>query len=343
MGKIKAPPLGKRMGVATFGEVEFQLVFSRFRTLDLVKKNTSMQDVALACAAVVHQYTGADKTGIVYDDAVQILKSAVQIEWYKAHEREVPEQCVTNLLALIESSGNGASSTGGSRKNGQPKIMDIITDGLLRNLPEQEIISTVHSRFPDARTGPRDLAFYRHKLRKSGHLPPVERRPRSLRKENTMSKKDKAEGETATVEHPTKTIDVLRQAKDEGLSIEQTAKKLHAILDDRPAEEKVIKDVIILGIMDGLDTDTIVKNVHETFADVESVTPRTSAKDVAYYRTRLRKDYNLAVAGNPRKTKSATAEETDVDADEVEGETPAPRRTPRRKKVVQDDEGETEE
>lgn len=335
MGKIVAPPFKKRLGTVFLGEIDFPIFYGRFETLDYVDR-VVMQDILLACAAVTH-----NKSGIQYDYAVKIVKSALQIEWYKHREKEVPAILATNLAGLIvEATTQKIESPAGGGKRSGLKIKDIIIDGLLRNLPEADIIQTVHSQFPEARTGPRDLAYYRHVLRKSGDLPPPEPRQKTSRKETTMAKTKDAEETQESKPRKVRTIDILNRAKEEGLETSEVARLLNEALDGRAAEDLTIKDVIIPGILNGLDTDAIVEKVHSTFADVPSVTPKTGAKDVAYYRTRLRKDYNLEIPSTRSATKKSAAVEEVVaeDNDDVADEKPARQgRRPRAKKASDDD------
>lgn len=309
MGKIQAPPFKKKLTTVFLGGIDFPIYYGRPETLAYVNR-VYAQDILLACASV----TGGT-IGIQVEDATRIVQSALQIEWYKAREKEVPESLQRNLEKFVEDAkARPVGSASGGGKRGSLKIKDIIIDGLLQNRPENEIIQTVHEQFPEARTGPRDLAFYRHKLRKSGDLPPPQKRERkqTSRKETTMAN----EKEVAAPEpRATRTIDLLKQAKSEGWEPATLAAKMHEVLDGRPNENKVIKDVIILGILDGDPTEVIVKNVHETFKDVPSVTPKTGAKDVAYYRTRLRKDWNL----NIPTTRSVGGDKPAVEEANLEG------------------------
>jgi hypothetical protein len=335
MGKIVGSPMKKLLGKADFGGIEFPIRHGRFETLDFVDK-VVVQDVLLACAHVTH-----GKSGIAYDDAVRIVKSALQIEWYKHRGEMVPPKLAVNLENLIVEATTKPIEASGGGKRGTLKIMDVIVDGLLRHVDEAQIIRTVHEQFPEARTGPRDVAFYRHKLRKSGDLPAYERPTKTSRKETKMADaktKEEAGQEPAAAEPKlVRTVDILKAAKDEGLSLEQLSTRLHEALDGRPADQKTIKDIIVPGIVDGKSTDDIVKEVHETFKDVPSVTPKTGPKDVAYYRTRLRKDYNLEIP-TTRSTSTKNSEEVkpDVDAEATptEAEPAAPVTRTRRAKNV---------
>lgn len=328
MGKIKVSPVKKKLKDVFLGDIDFPIFYGRPQTLDFTRK-VYAQDILLACSGV-----SGGTTHVQYEDALRIVQSKLQIEWYIAREMEVPPKLYVNLDRLIKEARNRptGSSTGGGKK-GTLKIKDIIIGGLLQHVAEEEIIRSVHEQFPEARTGPRDLAFYRHKLRKSGDLPPAPKRERkqTSRKETKMAnvKEGEEKVKEAKEPRPTRTLDILRDARENGWEPAQIAKALHKVMDGRPPEQKVIKDVIILGILDGKATDDIVKEVHETFKDVPSVVPKTGAKDVAYYRTRLRKDWDLEIPTTRSSTTKAAVEEVksgEAEAEETEDKAPRQRR-----------------
>lgn len=327
MGKLKSVPVKKRLTDVYLGDIDFPIFYGRPQTLDFVNK-VYAQDVLLACSSVM-----GGTAHVQYEDAVRIVQSKLQIEWYIARGMEVPSKLYISLDRLIaEANDRPAGSATGGGKRGTLKIKDIIIAGLLQNVPEDDIIQSVHQQFPEARTGPRDLAFYRHKLRKSGDLPPPPKRERkqTSRKETKMAnvKEDAQEAKAAKEPRPTRTLDVLREGREKGWEPSKIATELHKVLDGRPADQKVIKDVIILGILDGKATDDIVKEVHETFKDVPAVAPKTGAKDVAYYRTRLRKDWDLDIPTTraPRAVKDVEEVTTEDEAEEQETKAPRQRR-----------------
>lgn len=174
---LEVTPRDEIIGLAETGGMEFTLYHSLGYTVDQVGAREPAERIVRAYRAL----TGDQDLGVAFQAALDCVRGDVQIQWYQAAGKPVPQRVIDNQRARLEAAPGSArrqqaSETAPKGKSGKPlKIKDLIIDGLLSGTDEQEIIRLVHQNFPDAKTGPRDIAFYRYKLRKSGQLKTPER------------------------------------------------------------------------------------------------------------------------------------------------------------------------
>lgn len=99
----------------------------------------------------------------------------------------------------IEQLSAAADEAVAALTNDQRKIKDVIVPGILRGDSTDEIVAAVHAAFPEtAKTGPKDVAFYRSRLRVDFGIPVPSARTK------TASSEPVGDGEASEGEKPKK-------------------------------------------------------------------------------------------------------------------------------------------
>lgn len=177
--KPRVPDEDKKIGEVVINETTFWLFTSARFTLSEMDKEKRSEIIE----AFIGIY-GDGALAIPEEMMREIVKGQVQLAWYDAMGRTPSDRVIqqqvdrlANARALAEGS---KEARGPAKKNGAPKpqIKDVITSGLLAGHDTDVIIKAVHEQFSDAHTGPKDIAFYRCKLRKEGLLPKFVRKPK---------------------------------------------------------------------------------------------------------------------------------------------------------------------
>lgn len=157
------PNLREQIGKAVIGGSEFAIFRGLTYTLNEVKARTT--DVLLAC---YQKMTGDKRAYVDRRRLEEIVGGEVQIKWYELspdrdgpsrrvldnHERRKAEALETDTTKVVE---RGKSSG---------TVASVIREGLRRGFDTEQILKEVRTRFPDSRAGSRDVAYYRHQLKK---------------------------------------------------------------------------------------------------------------------------------------------------------------------------------
>src|SRR4051812_5187008 len=170
--KNKKPylPINVKIGECTLGQSVFWVFVGidfTFKEIDLEKRD----DIINAWIALA----GNGYLAVPFEIMKDAVKQAVQLEWYRLMGRTPSQRVIDYHHEFLEIAKLAVDDTSNTisrgPKKGTMKVKDVIIAGLLAGHDTKEIVQAVHDQFSDAHTGPKDIAFYRCKLRKEGLLP----------------------------------------------------------------------------------------------------------------------------------------------------------------------------
>lgn len=175
-----ASTLHEQIGTYEIGEYVFPIHNGRTFTLELAREQLEKL-TRYRLLSIVKTLIGAERYPAT-EEAVRFVLEAVQMAWYQQTQQPIPERCTVNHTERRDSimssttEKTAASTEKKTATQSGPKIKDVIVEGLKAGHETDAIVSAVHKKFPDAKTGPKDIAFYRYQLRKSGDLPAAVRK-----------------------------------------------------------------------------------------------------------------------------------------------------------------------
>ena len=183
--------------VVEIGGTAFYLLETQVETLDEVERSgrTNLGGVLRAYAA----YSGDERNNVSRRRAIRVVQGAVQEAWYKSRGLPIPPKVIANqdvrLQEALMATKEADEETTKKGKSMEPKekrvtAKDIITNGLLKGTPDEEILAEVKEALPNQKTDMRHIDYYRHFLTKEGKLEKRPRRTRTKKAEENGAEED---------------------------------------------------------------------------------------------------------------------------------------------------------